>query len=169
MRAHWQYLSYVLRHKWYVFVECCRLGIFWRGLVHDLSKFRPDEWFPYAEYFNGGPHIPAVEMRDYHFRLGLRSKEEVERDFDTAWLHHIHRNPHHHQYWVLREDSGQVKCLPMPEQYLREMLADWRGAGKAQRNLDDTRTWYLKNRQKMRLHPSAEAWLEEMLGGELCA
>ena len=42
------YLSYLLRHKWFVFIECCKQGIFWRGLVHDCSKFLPDEFFPYA-------------------------------------------------------------------------------------------------------------------------
>lgn len=27
MKPHLQYLWYVLRHKWFVFVECCSLGI----------------------------------------------------------------------------------------------------------------------------------------------
>ena len=31
MRAHLAYLSYVLRHKWYVLLECAKLGILWRG------------------------------------------------------------------------------------------------------------------------------------------
>ena len=49
---HLKYLCYVLRHKWYVFIECCKLGIPVRGLVHDLSKFRPSEWFPYANFIH---------------------------------------------------------------------------------------------------------------------
>ena len=27
MNKHWRYFSYVLRHKWFVFVECCKLGV----------------------------------------------------------------------------------------------------------------------------------------------
>ncbi|MBZ0293912.1 MAG: DUF5662 family protein [Anaerolineae bacterium] len=44
MKKHWQYLKYVFRHKWYVFWSCVEYGLFWRGLVHDLSKFTPEEW-----------------------------------------------------------------------------------------------------------------------------
>lgn len=41
VKGHLAYLWYVLRHKYFVFVECCRLGVPWRGLVHDLSKLSP--------------------------------------------------------------------------------------------------------------------------------
>jgi len=50
----------------------------------------------------------------------------------------------------------------MPEQYLREMLADWRGAGRAYGN-PDTAGWYLKNREQIQLHPASRAWIEVML------
>jgi len=33
------FLNYLIRHKWYVFVECCRYGVPWRGISHDMSKF----------------------------------------------------------------------------------------------------------------------------------
>ena len=46
-----KYLKYVIKHKWYTFVECCRLGIPWLGIIHDLSKFLPSELFTYAEWF----------------------------------------------------------------------------------------------------------------------
>jgi hypothetical protein len=120
---HLRYASYLARHKWFVFLECVRLGVPLRGLTHDISKFLPDEWLPYAEMFYGGG-------KDKH--LG---KDE----FDAAWLRHIHRNNHHPQYWVLLENSGSLKVMDMPEGAIREMVADWRGAGKAQGHGDDIR------------------------------
>ena len=56
MKKHWAYAKYVIRHKWFVFLEACKLGIVWLGLTHDLSKFRLDEWIPYANYFYGKRH-----------------------------------------------------------------------------------------------------------------
>ena len=50
---HFKYASYVLRHKLFVGLECFKVGLFWRGLVHDLSKLRPSEWLPYARHFYG--------------------------------------------------------------------------------------------------------------------
>ena len=32
---------------WYVFVECAKRGILWRGLIHDWSKILPSEFVPY--------------------------------------------------------------------------------------------------------------------------
>jgi hypothetical protein len=37
MRAYWKHFVYLMKHKWFVLVECVKLGIAWRGLVHDLS------------------------------------------------------------------------------------------------------------------------------------
>jgi hypothetical protein len=91
---HLKYASYVARHKWFVFVECCKLGIPVRGVLHDLSKFRPSEWFPYVEYFYGSHREDSV------------GGQEVQTQFDLAWLLHQKRNPHHWQFWLLREDSG---------------------------------------------------------------
>ena len=48
-----KYTWYIIRHKWYVFIECCKLGIIWRGIWHDWHKFLPGEFFPYAIHFNG--------------------------------------------------------------------------------------------------------------------
>jgi len=68
-----KYLKSQLRHKWFVFLECCKLRIPWLGIVHDLSKFTISEWRGYARYFYG-KKTPSVEF-----------------DFDVAWLHHQHR------------------------------------------------------------------------------
>jgi hypothetical protein len=168
MTKHLKYLKYVLRHKWYVFQECYKAGIPWRGLTHDLSKFLPSEWFPYTEYFYGAEK-PSVynfhgDCRNQLLIAGYKFKEDVEREFDVAWLHHQKRNLHHWQYWVLQKDDGSQQVLPMPDIYRKEMLCDWRGAGKAIKGFDDTRNWYLTNRNKMLLHPVTRKWVEDELG-----
>ena len=120
LRSHFRYLWYITRHKWFVFIECCKLGIPWRGIVHDLSKLSPFEYNAYRLNF-------SFDWEAY----GSPMPEELKDRFDEAWLHHIHKNPHHWQYWLLREDDGGTKLIPIPDVYRREMLADWRGAGKA--------------------------------------
>lgn len=49
---------------------------------------------------------------------------------------------------------------------MKEMLADWRGANKAQGGdgKADSLKWYEKNRTKMVLHPDTRIWIEEQLG-----
>lgn len=139
---HLRYLSYVLRHKWFVFIECCRLGIPWQGLIHDMSKFLPSEWFPYVEHFYGD------------------KKKDINGDkFDYAWFLHQKRNPHHWQWWILQVGEGETHILLMPDKYCKEMVADWRGAGKAQ-GKPDTKAWYLGNKDKMLLHPDTRARIE---------
>jgi len=151
---HLKYLGYVLRHRWFVFVECVRLGVFWRGLTHDLSKFLPDEWFPYATYF-------------YEEDFGCRDKVMCDRarrkkHFDVAWLKHQRRNPHHWEYWRAWEGEDSSLLLRMPNKYIREMLADWRGAGRAQGHPNITE-WYAKNRGKIKLHPRSKEQLHALM------
>ena len=151
MKRHVLYLWYVLRHKWYVFMECCKLGIPVQGIVHDLSKFLPREWKPYAWSFYG------------HWKYKDRPPWLVE-SFDVAWLHHQKRNPHHWQYWLLVQDDDLDKVLSMPDKYRKEMLADWYGAGKAMGN-PDTKSWFLKRKERwqQRLHPDTQKWIEYQL------
>lgn len=63
---------------------------------------------------------------------------------------------------LVREMSRLPKALPMPDRYRREMLADWRGAGRAYGNTD-TRGGYLKNREGIILHPETRVWVEDQL------
>jgi len=66
MNKYLKYLKYVLVHKYYVFIECFKVGLFWRGIMHDMSKFFPDEFLPYARYFYGEypGHKDYKRMRD---------------------------------------------------------------------------------------------------------
>jgi hypothetical protein len=222
---YWKYLKYVIRHKWYVFIECCKLGIPVRGLLHDLSKLLPSEFFPYAQYFYGN-NFPNEQWHG-DIRLHIPYKwtvDSVKEAFDLAWLKHQKRNLHHWQYWLLVMDRSnkeftiqamgdgypmflsrnnrylamfddsilfkEDKVLPnfnndnaykyakeiqdrlnkspqildMPLKYRKEMLADWRGAGRAINGKDDTNSWYLKNISNILLHHNTRVWIEKALG-----
>jgi hypothetical protein len=164
MRKHLRYLSYVLRHKFFVFVAGWRLGApFWRLFVHDLPKLLPCEWMPYVRHFYGGEYPDWNRVKYVPGWPYEVTKQGVAEAFDRAWLHHQHANPHHWQHWVLREDSGQTKVLEMPEAYILEMLADWYGAGRAITGKWGARDWYLKNRGRMMLHPQTANRLNELL------
>jgi hypothetical protein len=59
-----KYLNYLLRHKWYVGIECFKKGLIWRGLVHDLSKFLQANFFLMLIIFMAMIIISSVvEMR----------------------------------------------------------------------------------------------------------
>src|SRR4030095_1085487 len=93
---HWAYLRYVARHKWFVFVAGCRLGIPWLALLHDNSKLLPDEWFGYARHF----YHPDGSPRTWQAADGFSQDQPDDDAFDRAWLTHIRRNRHHPQHWV---------------------------------------------------------------------
>ncbi len=159
MRPHLRYLSYVLRHKWFVLVAGLRVGgiPLWRLLVHDWSKFTPAEWGPYAEWFYG-----------YHGQTweGVEESHEVYTRriaYDRAWLHHQHANPHHWQHWLLRLDDGPTLFLEMPEHFAREMVADWLGAGRAITGRWDVREWYGRNAERILLHRNTRQLVERLI------
>lgn len=164
MSAHLKYLRYVARHKWFVF----RAGLLtkaslWRLVKHDWSKFLPCEWVPYALYFYGD--LPKwdqakIACPGYNYR---NTKEGMAECFDTAWLHHQHANDHHWQHWVLREDSGATKVLDMPVPVMREMVADWMGAGRAITGKWEALTWYTKNRDQIMLSENTRWRVEALL------
>jgi len=156
LKAHWKYFKYVVRHKWFVFLEAWKLGIVWCGIVHDLSKFRPSEWFPYVHYFYG-PKFGGRDETGYY-----RPTDTGDDAFDFAWLLHQKRNRHHWQWWLLPEDEGGLKVMPMDQTSLLEMLADWYGAGRAQKTTSSIE-WYHKHRGHMTLETETRVQVERML------
>lgn len=149
MKPHLRYASYVLRHKWFVFVAGLKVSApLWRLIIHDWSKLTPAEWGPYVRTFYDKPRA----------RVG---------EFDAAWLHHQHANPHHWQHWLLQEDDGGLKTLRMPEPLVREMVADWMGAGRAITGKWEVESWYRANQSKIRLHPDTRHMVERLLASSV--
>lgn len=153
---YFQYLWYVIRHKWFVMVACFRLRLYWLGITHDLSKLLPSEFIPYMEHFYGS----GVGIKTGRDETGYYKPTDTgDKAFDFAWLLHQKRNKHHWQWWCLPEDGGGLKVLEMPLKYRKEMLADWRGAGRAQRK-PNTKKWYDASKDKMSLGVETRQWIE---------
>lgn len=144
--AHWKYLLYVLRHKWFVFVagRKIRVGL-WRLIKHDWHKFLPSEWGPY--------------VRTFYKPDG--SKQYVESAaFAYAWNLHQKRADHHWQHWMITWDRGNTEEIEMDVCASLEMLADWYGAGRAITGKWGADEWYFKNRDKIRLHKETRSFVE---------
>ena len=155
-----KYISYVFRHRWFVFLECCKMRIPWLGIIHDWSKFRPSEFIPYAYHFFRATDLGIKTGRD---ETGYYSAGETDDPaFNFAWFLHQKRNKHHWQFWIFPVDFGRIKILEIPLKYRKEMLADWRGAGRAQGTLD-TKKWYLRHKYKMLLGSETRKWIEANL------
>ena len=116
-----RHLWLVIRHKNKVFVHCLRCGLLWRGIVHDLSKFSPVEFFESAKYY-AGSYSPIVNCRR-------------EEGMSLAWLHHKGRNRHHIEYWL----DPECNTPPlMPYKFAVECICDKLAATKIYRGRDYT-------------------------------
>lgn len=117
---------------------------------HDESKYSVEEYDAYDKYFYGG-------NRSY----------KVVQEFNYAWLHHIHNNPHHWQYWVLLEDDPEsglpYKALEIPVHVIFEMIADWWSFSWKEGNLFEIFNWYADHRSKQIINPKSREIVEYIL------
>ena len=107
------HFNLINKHRFKVFKLCCRAGIPFRGLMHDLSKYSPTEFFESVKYYNG-TYSPITNCKK-------------ENGYSKAWLHHKGRNKHHHEYWY---DYSAPEPTPMiPYKYAVESICDTLAAG----------------------------------------
>lgn len=139
---------YTIKHIIFVAYYCFRFGVLDRAVKHDWSKFKRDEWGPYANtYFDnqGRWHKP----------------KEYNDDFLDARQLHIERNNHHWEHWAFTNRKGERVALKIPDRVTREMIADWKAAARMQGN--DAREWYQVNKDNLTIHPKTRRVIEELL------
>lgn len=109
--AHFKTITH---HRHLVCRYCFRLGLYRQGLLHDLSKYAPCEFWRGAKYYQG-----------------YRSPNDAERKqngVSLAWLHHKGRNRHHFEYWIdycIGEDGKPyMGGCKMPLRYVAEIFCD---------------------------------------------
>ena len=95
-------------HRFTVFKLSIRAGIPFRGLIHDLSKYHPIEFFEGVKYFDG--KISPIKV--------CKKKE----GYSKAWLHHKGKNKHHFEYWY--DFNTPDKTPVVPYKYVVEMICD---------------------------------------------
>ena len=156
MNKFWNHFKTVIRHKYLVMQGCFRVGLYWQGLVHDLSKFGPSEFPIGVRYWQGS-----------------RSPNDAEREdkgYSSAWLHHKGRNKHHYEYWIdysAHSIPGSFAPAPIPVRYVVEMLMDriaackvYHGAAYTDR---DALAYYKSSGTPPLLHPKTRRQLEILL------
>jgi hypothetical protein len=153
MGKYWQHFKTVCKHKHEVFRECASCGIWWQGLLHDLSKFGITEFASSAKHFQGNRSPIEAE------------KEEI--GYSKAWLHHKGHNKHHWEYWTDFTDDGVIIANKMPANYVIEMVCDWIGAGKVYNKdkwtTDSPMIHYIKMRPGRYFHPDTDALILDCL------
>lgn len=142
-----KYIKYILRHKYWVYriliLKNKKMTI--QAILHDISKFLPDEFFNYAMY--------------YHL--------DKKIDITKSWHKHILRNKHHWQYWIFINNEGEIQALEMPKKYVMEMIADWYAVAITETGIDQidlkVNNWYQIRKNVILLHPDTRNYLEKNL------
>ena len=142
-----KHIKLVMKHKLVVFKLCCKVGIPWRGFMHDWSKFSPTEFLESIKYYRGcGSPIRLCK---------------AEKGYSKAWLHHKGRNKHHPDYWI--DYSLPDKTVIMPYKYAAEMICDKIAAGIVYSGKNWTNStqidYYMNERKTSLIHPQIDKFM----------
>ncbi len=145
------HIKTVFKHKWIVFKLSIKAGIPLRGLLHDLSKFSPAEFFESVKYYQGGKRSPLAKSREV---LG----------YSKAWLHHKGINKHHLEYWY---DDGLKEQPIIPFKYVSETICDKLAAsivylGKDWTNESELKYWTEKEKNRLMINPKIRDFITEV-------
>lgn len=150
----WQHFKTITKHRWLVREGCFRVGLYWQGLTHDLSKYSPTEFRSGARYYQGTRSPNAAERED--------------KGYSEAWIHHKGRNRHHYEYWTdMNRETRNYEAVEMPRKYLVEMVMDRRAACivyQREKYTDASAlNYYLGSKERNLMHPQTQRELEYIL------
>lgn len=150
-----QHFLTITYHKYLVMKGCFAVGLYRQGLMHDLSKYSPSEFWIGARLYQGTRSPNAAERE----QLG----------YSTAWMHHKGRNKHHYEYWYDVSPCQGMKVCPvkMPLKYVIEMLMDRIAASKVYEREKYTDAsslkYYQRSRELVEIHEDTRRLLEKLL------
>ena len=151
----WKHFCTITHHKYLVMKNCFKVGLYRQGLLHDMSKYSPAEFWVGCRYFQGN--------------RSPNNAEREEKGYSSAWLHHKGRNKHHYEYWIDYGLEGEpmLTGMKMPKKYVVEMLMDRIAASKIYMKDKYTDTspleYYLHGIAGDWMHKDTRALLEELL------
>lgn len=151
MKSAFKYLITVHNHRKEVRKLMFKCGLYWRGMVHDLSKYNLVELIPGMKYANGkvSPHV--FQRKKY--------------GYSAAWLHHKAHNKHHYQYWIDSQNDNDVPA-EMPIKYFIEMVCDRIAACKTylkEQYTIDAALKYYNDHTPTQIHPKTNRMLHTAL------
>ncbi len=151
----WQHFKTITKHRLIVMAGCFRVGLYWQGLTHDLSKYSPIEFRNGAKYFQGTCSPNVAERED--------------KGYSEAWMHHKGRNRHHYEYWTdMNRKTRVYESVPMPRKYLVEQIMDRRAACivyQGEKYHDGSALeYFMSGRERQLMHEQNRRELEYLLG-----
>ena len=146
-----KHLKTICVHKWWVFYYCCKCGLVWQGIKHDMSKFSPVEFFESVRYYQGTSSPIDAAKKD--------------KGYSMAWQHHKGRNLHHYEHWTDNYDSGTT-CIKMPFKYATEMFCDYIAAGRAYMgknfSWEGEFAWWNGKVDIAKMHPATKEYIDKL-------
>ena len=150
----WRHFKTITYHRRLVRQGCFKVGLYWQGLVHDLSKYTPTEFIPGMKFYQG-----------------TRSPNEEERriyGYSKPWLHHKGRNKHHFEYWTdYNPQTKKVEPVKMPWNYVVEMFCDRLAASKIYQGKDYNDEhpimYFQRSKSRRFIHPETSDEIENLL------
>ena len=150
----WQHFKTITRHRWLVQCGCFRVGLYWQGLIHDLSKYSLTEFMTGVRYYQGN--------------RSPNTAERLEKGYSEAWMHHKGRNRHHYEYWTdLNPQTRTYESVRMPRKYIVEQFMDRRAAcmvyqGDAYTDAS-AYNYFMNSMERQRMHPDNQREVEFLL------
>lgn len=146
---YFKLLKRIITHKFWVAYYCFQVGLYWQGIIHDLSKFSWIEFSRSIKYWND--------------KISSLANERKLNGYSKTFLHHRGRNPHHYEYWIHSLDSGGIPA-EMPRKYTIELICDYLAAcktyGSNPRNEID---WWIKHSPKIKMHDKTKSYINNVL------
>ncbi|MDO4453929.1 MAG: DUF5662 family protein [Eubacteriales bacterium] len=145
----------ITAHKLLVMKYCFRVGLYKQGLLHDLSKYTPTEFFVGCKYYQGD--------------RSPNNAEREEKGYSAAWMHHKGRNKHHFEYWNdYTLEKGKITApVEMPRKYVAEMLMDRIAASRIYEKERYTNhsplQYFQRGKANYQIHPKTMRELEGLL------
>ena len=155
IKEHFQTITY---HRKLVREGCFKVGLYWQGLTHDLSKFSPTEFLVGAKYYQGD--------------RSPNNAEKEAKGYSSSWLHHKGRNKHHFEYWMDYTMPGTsdkvLEGVKMPVRYVVEMFIDRIAACKVYQKdayTDASPLAYHERSKRVKeiMHPETIALIEKLM------
>ena len=150
----WKHFCTITYHKYLVAKGCFAVGLYWQGLMHDMSKYSPTEFMQGIKYYTGVKSPNEGERAEYGYSL--------------AWMHHKGRNRHHFEYWTdYNPQTKLVSPVKMPARFLAEMFCDRVAASKIYQGKNYSPhhplEYFNRGNAKNVMHPETADKLHEIL------
>ena len=152
MSKFFKHLNKILTHKRWVAHYCFMCGLYRQGIMHDMSKFSPTEFWESVKYYQG-TRSPIDACKE-------------DKGYSMAWFHHRGRNKHHWEFWMDDFEKGSIP-KKMPFKYALEMICDYLGAGRAYTGkgftMETEYNWWLKKKTTAKMHADTFAFACEIM------